>query len=247
MPVLRLTVPGANFSGVGLGKLIPLPDVRTSLYAAYVFGTTYGVSSAKDLAGYGRDASISGGTTNTASWTGTGGGYIQLPFSFSQLGSANNEGTIVLLAKGSSAHADMLAGTYYAGGNFTQLMSRVVSPSGAQLYTYGASGSIFTPVGDSYLGTGYEMFAGAMALDSQLVYVSHGNITALTATGAKAIAAIGDTNLVRLGGVFTDGTFNNSDPEIVSALFYNKKLTIAEIDSIKTSLQSTFAGYGITL
>ncbi|WP_296579620.1 hypothetical protein [Xanthobacter sp.] len=60
MPALVLKVPGADFSGTGLGKFTLLPNIRDSLYAGYLTGTSYAGNPLKDHSGHGRDLVWSG-------------------------------------------------------------------------------------------------------------------------------------------------------------------------------------------
>lgn len=84
MPALVFKVPGADFSGTGLGKYSLLPNIRDSLYAGYLTGTIYSGNPLKDHSGNGRDLAWSGnpaapGAVAYITVTNGGSGYASAP------------------------------------------------------------------------------------------------------------------------------------------------------------------------
>lgn len=84
MPALILKVPGADFSGTGLGKYSLLPNIRNSLYAGYLTGSIYAGNPLKDHSGNGRDLTWGGnpaapGAVAYIAVTNGGSGYTSAP------------------------------------------------------------------------------------------------------------------------------------------------------------------------
>ena len=60
-----MTIAGADFSGSGYGKYQEIPDVRSSLYAAWLLGTDLDDTPGRDVTGNGRALVFTGGGTLT--------------------------------------------------------------------------------------------------------------------------------------------------------------------------------------
>jgi hypothetical protein len=98
MSVLKLIVPNADFSGTGLGKFFSLPDIRSSLYAAYLPGSDFGAGAgAKDVSGHGRDATMTANKGVARCPITTGGtAYTTAAVAFSGGGGTGAAATAVL-------------------------------------------------------------------------------------------------------------------------------------------------------
>lgn len=252
MSTLNLVVPGADFSSVGLGKIIPIPDIRTSLYAAYLLGTDYPSNAGvKDITGNGRDATLVGGTLGAKALQSSPTIYADLPFSPNNVLAANGEMTMVVIAQprvpATNAY-DLLAGTFYNGGSFNQVGAAL--STSAKVCQAWSGGSVSPAIAsqDTGLGTVPEMFASSVSATALTAYMGRTGIASVTSTVARSAAVPSDVGTIRLGGAKSgDANFGASAPLIHGALFYNKALTAAELASVQASMKTLLAGYGVSL
>lgn len=182
---------------------------------------------------------VTGGTTITGFGTGTGGTGTYT-VSASQ--------TVASTTITATQAPQLLSGSYgsSSGGRFLSVMS--MGSGATSAWTKGDASTINTTTGaDSGVGTVARMYASAHTRTSAFAYLAgtgRANLTN-TATGASNSALTG--RAIRLGDTFADGTFNNGAPLIHGALYYNRALTEANLDSVRAWLTTILAGYSVTL
>jgi len=94
-----MTIAGADFSGSGYGKYQEIPDVRSSLYAAWLLGTDLDDTPGRDVTGNGRALAFTGGGTLTdpqITNAGSGGTNGTFNLAFSGGGGTGAAGTFTV-------------------------------------------------------------------------------------------------------------------------------------------------------
>lgn len=199
MTRLALVTPGADYSGVGLGKYAPFANPRASLRGAYVLGTKYSDSSLKDQSGLGQDLVAVGNplvAAGSAFLSATG--YYQLPFTDAALGLTNNAMSYVAVSK---VQPGVGAGLVTPGTNAPQ--ASLLADSGTNIYTAVSRDSSSTATADLSPGANsiaaVTVTAGGSGYTGDFM-VSFGGSPSTAATGwahvvAGAVVAIYVLNL----------------------------------------------------
>ncbi len=252
MPGLQIKIPGSGsaFAGSALGRLFTPPDFNNSLYAGYLFGTDYGAKAGlNDITGYSRTATLASGAIGAKGIQCGAGVSVNLPFLDTDLFNTNGEATQIVIARlPATPPQTLLSGSYAAAAGGRFLLVNSTGTGAASAWTKGDASTINTTTGaDSGVSTVARMYASAHTRTSAFAYVGGTGRSNLvnTATGASNGALTG--RQIRLGDQFADGTFNNGAPLIHGALYYNRALTEANLDSVRAWLTTILAGYSVAL
>ena len=245
MAVLKLVLPGADFSSVGIGRFYDLPDIRGSLYAAYLLGSAYSGGGLKDLTRNGRDLTLASGSLGAKSLQCGAGVFAKTPILGTTLAAVAGAVSMVVIAKAAAGVGHILAGTLVTGGTGNENLG-LVGQSDNSSRAYNGTQAAVTPV-DATRGTAYDTCASVHTPTVASVYRK-------TGTSASQFVTLATATLPNFGGAgminFGDAgltAYNSSAPEIVAALLYATQASQADLDYVQANMKTLLATYGVSI
>lgn len=266
--VLRLVVPGADFSGVGLGKHIALPSLGGLLYAGYMLGTTWGADPTLDRSGNNRTLTKNNNPTINAAYVDTvpklGSGTLEktlsTPFAADAFGGAGGITLIGVYKPNGPSDKGLIVSSYNPAAARQFSIGKDTTDAGRAYITLGSgvavAGGYTTPADTTTYGSDHwEFLAGGVDEVGANIYRRNETMSAaVVASGNHTTAQAapwGDaTRKYTIGSGYALGdqtTIFSAQEKIAAALFYAKRLSNAEIDSVYASLKSMLSGVGVSI
>ncbi len=253
MARLRLTISGADFSAVGIGKSSAIPNPRGLLYGAYLLGSEYGASSGYDArhdwSGNGRDLALTGsiGSVGTLSTVTSGSLYFATPFTGAALLAAGvaNEASLVAIAKVSTGSSRLV--NNFGGASGAISLSAQSRTTAYTVDTASVIASAAVAGTDADRATKFAMFASTHTQTAATGYWRRGGSGLLLASGTKDSGTMGAASALRIGpGYSADGSGWPGAATIAAVLCYAAALTSEEVEEVHTGMQELLDFYGIT-
>lgn len=249
MSMLRLIVPGADYSATSVGFFGGL-DLPHSPYASYLLGSQFG-SEVRDQSGNNRHtAQVGTPTRNTYYATLSDANCFEVPFNGDTLSAAGGTNALTFIGIGKAASGVQwhLASSFDNGTSRSASLS--LNGNGLKAYANPAGGASALSTSPTDAARADRLTFGASVLTSTNVQLfERWSGSALQTYAAAPIAAqnpVGGTLNFRLGGDYTSAAFNGTG-DLFAAAFYPRALNTTEIDAVYTAFDTFLARFGITL